>query len=882
MFESLDQSNIIGFDTETGTRYTATDTDLINFSQYLPEELHIKDYSDTFEAYAAVVKAAAYISQNPEVLEEFKKSVPDYKSLERSIKDFALKCLHPQDKLQDYDLISKITYPRFGCLVGCSFEQIRDFNKSKDIFGSKAKECFILKDHSIDFIDYIIRRIRARDNIAIVTFNMEYDFNALMCNVPPTYLIDNGIKDERLPTKIHSDKTITWKDEDKNNKGCCKWVDAMLLAEKGMSINKYGQIASSLYSLDLKKLDTYDYNKIIYTADDLKPDPEELEYCYRDVQLALWGLAYLLRQHVQVLDKCGLLTRPSDLPITCSHLYDMVNVINTLNIDMTINRSKRRKYFSSYKKNNAKSNELHYNPKDINLYHYIKRGFGGGKISFNPLILEKKLSGGNGYSLDLCSAYPYQIVNMYPDLEDMKVISSDYFFKKLDQCEKIAADISDGNFVNIIPMFKYGFTCRIKINGLIIKKGQHLPLLGNLDGGCKLSGNYRLVRNRILKADCIEITVTHADLITILAGYDYSNISFISGYAYRLRPMNANLRRKFIVAAEFKSAIKIWTKKSYKDIINNYQAFNDLVGQQLLTGREKEAECRQIIADAYQNSKVLFNGIYGKACQSLIHNKKYIDADGQIHITEDEYKPRQGTCYTTGRYIATYTRLHLTMAYCLALKYIGNDDLILYAHTDSLKIYLKSPDHESIINSIINDYNSGIDTELDYFKRKNLLTCRKESIGEIEHAYKTLKENGIGYIEDEKGNRFNKAVVCGNMRILTESSDKSCHITFSGINVPYVLSGGKDKYKPNKLDQYMKEQGIFNLYDQYFNSGKKYTIFESCKTTLDYKHYNMILNPELGHICQTIKELPIEINGDPEQITNDNNNIEWLRRLNDE
>lgn len=876
MFESLNGSSVIGFDTETGTRYTATDTDLLEFSKSLPDELQIRDYSDPFGAYMAVLKAGAYISQNREVLKQFQKSVSGYSDLEKYIKEFALKCLHPGDRLSDYDLISKITYPRFGCLVGCDFEQIRDFSKAEDIFRSEAQEHFILKDHSISFVDYIIQRIRQGDNIAIVTFNMEYDFNALMCNVPPTYLSDHGIIDERLPTKIHSDKTITWKDEDKANKGCCKWVDAMLLAEKGLSIRKYGQIASRLYNEDYNKRDTYDYAKIIYDTSDLLPDPEELDYCFQDVKLALWGLSYLLRQHVSVLDKCDLLRKPSDLPITCSHLYDMVNVINTLNADLGYNRSKRKKYFSTYKKNNARNNEVHYNPPDKGLYDYFRHGFGGGKITFNPLVLEKKLSGGHGFSLDLCSAYPFQTVNMFPDLAELFVMNEEYFKKALIKAQDIAEDIYIGRFINIIPMYKYGFTARIRIKHLIILPDMQLPLMGNLDGACKLYGNHRIVRNRLLQADCLDMTVTHADLITILAGYECGSIELISGYVYRLKPMNINLRRKFATAAEFKSALKVWTKKAAKDTLKNFEDFNNLCGMALLSGKESEAEVLQIVADAYQNSKVLFNGIYGKACQSLIHNHKIIDEEGNISISEDEYKPRQGTCYTTGRYIATYTRLHLCMAYFIALRCIGKGDLILYAHTDSLKLYLYGNDSEKIVNNILSLYNKGIDSEVEYFRTYNLKRCRPETHEEIEKTYRIIKDNGLGYLEDEKGNRFSKAVVCGNMRILTEDKEGNCHVTFSGINVPYVLSGGKEHYSPDKLKKFMKDKGIFKLYDEYFNTGKKYTIYESQKTALDYKHYNMVLNDELGHICQTIKELPIEINGDPEALARDSDNIQWM------
>lgn len=875
MYNILDSCDVIGFDTETGIRYTATDTDLIRFSRCLPENLVITDYSDTYDAYAAVVKAAAYISMHKEILDRFRKEVPEYSTLEEYIKAYALQCLHPGDRLKNYDLISKVTYPRYACLVGCDFSNIRNFDKAHDIFIKDNKVTFILKDDSISFVDYIIRRIRNGDNIAIVTFNMEYDFNALMCNVPPTYLQEHDILDERLPTKIHSDKTITWKDKNKNNKGCCKWVDAMLLAEKGMSIKRYGDIASRIYDEDLHKLETYDYDNVIYDIDDLYPDEEEKQYCYRDVQLALWGLSYLLRQHVEVLDRCGLLQRPSDLPITCSHLYDMVNVINTLDIDMTINRSKRKKYFSSYKKNNARTNEQHYNPPDRNLYDYLRGGFGGGKISFNPLILEKKLEGGKGYSLDLCSAYPYQIVNVYPDMSDIYIMDTDYFNRSLAKCRRIADSIYKGMFNNIIPSFIYGFTARIRIKHLIIKEDMQLPLLGNLDGRMKLYGEHRIIRNRLMKADCLDITVTHADLISIMSGYDYREIELISGFVYPLKLMNTNLRRKFVTAAEFKSGLKKFTKMDYKNF--PWKEFNLFIGRELLTGKESPVEIKEIVEDAYQNSKVLFNGIYGKACQSLIHQKKYIDENGEISITEEDYKPRQGTCYTTGRYIATYTRLHLCMAYFIALRTIGPDDLILYAHTDSLKLYLYSTDPDSIVNDILTIYNKGIDAEILTFKNLALKTSRKPE--EIIKAVKVLQDNSIGYLEDELKNRFSKAVVCGNMRILTEDDKGNCHITFSGINVPYVLSGGKDKYDPDKLDKFMKEEGIFSLYDIFFCSGTKYTIFESCKTTLDYKHYNMVLNPELGHICQTIKELPIEINGDPEAAAADKDNTDWFRNI---
>ena len=409
---------------------------------------------------------------------------------------------------------------------------------------------------------------------------------------------------------------------------------------------------------------------------------------------------------------------------------------------------------------------------------------------------------------------------------------------------------------------------------LIIRPDMQLPLIGNQDGGIKLYGESRIVRNRILKADCIDISITHADLITILAGYEYGSIELINGYVYRLKPMNVNLRRKFSTAAEFKSALKVWTKKKDKDILSEYKDFNKLSGMDLLSGKEKEEEVRQIVEDAYQNSKVLFNGIYGKACQSLIHNHKDIDEEGNITISEDEYKPRQGTCYTTGRYIATYTRLHLCMAYFISLRCIGRGDLILYAHTDSLKLFLYGDDHEEIVNRILNIYNKGIDDEIEYFRTYNLK--RSRNAAEIEETYKIIKDNGLGYLEDEKKNRFCKAVVCGNMRILTEDEEGNCHVTFSGINVPYVLSGGKGNYSPEKFHRMMKEKGIFRLYDEYFNTGKKYTIFESQKTALDYKHYNMVLNDELGHICQTIKEMPIEINGDPEAVARDIDNIQWL------
>ena len=872
MFKILDNSDVIGFDTETGTRYTASDTDFIEFCKSLPEELQIKDYSDTYDCYAAVVKAAAYISTHLDLLKQFQKKVSDYSNLERYIKEYALKSLHPADKLKDYDLISKITYPRFACVVGCDFKQIRNFSDSENIFYSENKTHFILKNDSVAFIDYLINRIKNGDNFAIVTFNMEYDFNALMCNVRPTYLIENEIIDERLPTKIHADKTITWKC--KNSAGCCKWVDAMLLAEKGLSIKKYGEIASRLYNKDYQKQE-YDYDNIIYSVNDLLPDSKELEYCYQDVKLALWGLAYLLRQHVKVLDQCNLLQKPSDLPITCSHLYDMVNVINTLEIDMSVNRSKRKKYFSSYKKNNAKNNEDHYNPPDKELYDFFKKGFGGGKISFNPLILEQKLTGGNGYSLDLCSAYPFQLINVYPDLQKIYIMDDNYFEKQLIKINKIAGIINQGDFVNIIPMFDHGFTARIRIKHVMLKSDQRLPLLGNLDGGCKLYGDHRIIRNRIIKADCLDITVTHADLITILAGYDIGQIELIKGYVYKLRPMNLNLRRKFIKAAEYKSLLKTYTKKDYKDF--PYKDFNEAVGQDLLTGKETAEEVKSIVADAYQNSKVLFNGIYGKACQSLIHQKKFIDEEGNISITDEEYKPRQGTCYTTGRYIATYTRLHLCMAYFIALRKINKGDLILYSHTDSLKLYLFSKEHDKIITDILTAYNKGVDDETEYFYLYNLKRCRKkETENELNNAYKVLQNNGIGYLEDEYKNRFNKAVVCGNMRILTES-ENDCHITFSGLNVPYVLSGGKENYNPVQLQKYIKKEGIFNLYDKYFCSGRKYTIFESCKTTLDYKHYNMVLNPELGHICQTIKELPVEINGDSTSLAIDQDNINYWR-----
>ena len=150
------------------------------------------------------------------------------------------------------------------------------------------------------------------------------------------------------------------------------------------------------------------------------------------------------------------------------------------------------------------------------------------------------------------------------------------------------------------------------------------------------------------------------------------------------------------------------------------------------------------------------------------------------------------------------------------------------------------------------------------------------SMRKYKTAYETLINNGLGLVEDELDNRFDRVVVCGNMRILTQNGNK-CHLTFSGVNIPYVLSGGKENYKPDELERYINKEGIFNLYDKWFCTGRQYTMYESCKTTLDYKHYNMLLNPKLGHICQTIKEMPIEINGDSEKLKRDSLNIEYWK-----
>jgi len=872
MFEPLDKNNILGFDTETGLRYTASDTALISISHKMDRKYHIYDYADILDCWEAVLVCWNELQKDPELLAEYKKLSGD-NALGNYIKQYALDFLYKTDKLTNYDVISKITYPRFACVLGTDFENIRDFNRAEDIFRSKARLNFVLKDHSEDFIKYIVKRINHGDNIAIITFNLEYDFNTLMCNVDPTLLHRLHIIDERLPTKIHADKTITWKSESKKCKGCCKWVDAMLLSEKGMSISRYGSMASSIYNKDLHKLESYDYDFIVHSARDLKPTPEELKYCYRDVQLAIWGLSYLLRNHVATLNKCNLLKKPSDLPITCSHLYDMVNVINTLNVDMHYSATRRRKYFNSYKRKTARYNEEHCNPPDLELYNYFKKGFGGGKIAFNPLHLEEKIKGGAGYSLDLCSAYPYQIVNRFPDMAELYIMDDDYFNKEVIKAWDIADKMNRGEYVNLIPLYNYGFTARIRITGLKLRKDMQLPIIGEHDGNVKLTDPV-MIRNRVMAASCAVMSVTHADLITILAAYDIENIELIDGYVYKLVPMNTNLRRKFVAAANFKSGIKKFMKLPFKNF--PVESFNEFVGQDILSKNDSEAEHIQKLKDCYQNSKVLFNGIYGKACQSLIHSKKFIDENGEISITLDEYKARQGTCYTTGRYIATYTRFHLVNLYFIALRCIGPEDLILYAHTDSLKIYLYSADHAEIIKKIINKYNEGILEECRTFFKNGMKIHNKVSEAEYKLAYETLINNGLGLVEDELDNRFDKVIVCGNMRILTQKDNK-CHLTFSGVNIPYVLSGGKENYKPDELERYVNKEGIFNLYDKWFCTGRQYTIYESCKTTLDYKHYNMLLNPKLGHICQTIKEMPIEINGDLEKLKRDSINIKYWK-----
>lgn len=441
-------------------------------------------------------------------------------------------------------------------------------------------------------------------------------------------------------------------------------------------------VADNLQTHKIKKLvGELDYNLIRNSKTPLNQN--ELEYCFNDVLIVT---AYIQEQ----IDEWGNITK---IPLTQTG---------------KVRRLVRARCFQN-KKYKFLIEKLTIEKLE---YLMLKNAFAGGFTHCNAMYTENKCT--NVTSYDFTSSYPTVLIaEKYPMSKGMKVDC-----KSIEQLENLIKNYSvlvDLKFNKIESSFLWE-------NIISVSKCRNLKNV--------LSNN-----GRVVKADCLTVTITDIDYLNIKDFYKWESVEIGAVYIYK---------RDYL------------PKEIIETILELYRAKTELKG---VEGKEVE----------YLHSKELLNSIYGMCVTSIVHdnftfnNSEWVTTESNIDSELEIYNKDKNRFlfYQWGVWCTAYARNNLYTG----IKECKSD--YIYSDTDSIKI-LNAERHKEYFERYNKWIIKKLETALNYhglpldsMKPKTIKGIEKPlGVWDFDGFYKEFKTLGAKrYIVNHDDNIL--ITVCG-------------------------------------------------------------------------------------------------------------------------
>lgn len=315
-------------------------------------------------------------------------------------------------------------------------------------------------------------------------------------------------------------------------------------------------------------------------------------------------------------------------------------------------------------------------------------------------------------SYDFASSYPYVMVSeKYPSTE----------FKKCNV----------KNIKQILPCFAY--LVRVKFYNIKSKYYNNFISMSK----CKDILNGRYDNGRVIYADELEIILTDIDLKFIFESHTFSNYEFIEVY---------------------------WSKYDYLPIDYIHFILDKYVNKTKLKNvKGKELD--------YMLEKNKFNSLYGMCVTNNIRdNVIYNNGWSEINLSNEEIinllekqKENPFLSFSYGVWVTAYAR------YNLLSNLVKNDEFIVYADTDSLKLI------NGFNKNVIDNYNKNVKEKIKDISQKLDIPLSKFEPKDING-----KKHLIGLFEND--GKYDKFITQGAKKYAyIDNEDKKIHITVSGV-----------------------------------------------------------------------------------------------------
>lgn len=489
------------------------------------------------------------------------------------------------------------------------------------------------------------------------------------------------------------------------------------------------KVAENLQTHKIKKLvGDLDYSKIRNSSTELTD--EELQYCINDV--------VIVQDYIdECIERFGDIAHIPNTQTGIVRRYVKEKCLNTPHYWYNIQRMKLT----------------------ADSFKSLRRAFQGGFTHGNIHFINQTVE--NVFSVDFTSSYPFCLVSeKYPVSTPIRIDKrmNENAYNELCKTSLCVFDLELCNVktkynINIIPIHK-----------------------------CVKKEKYTVDNGKLIKADCVRLTVTNIDFDDIKYFYDFDSYKILNLYAF-----NADYLPKPFIECVFKF-------------------YNDKTELKGVDGKETE----------YLHSKEMLNSLYGMCVTDIVReeinciNGEWITTQPDLNKKIDEYNndKRRFLYYAWGVFCTSYARHNLFKG----LKEMGND--YIYCDTDSIK-GVNYEKHRKFFD----DYNNECVEKLNKMCGvmgfdKSILTPKTKN-GKI-------KIMGLWDFE----NVYTRFKTLGAKRYLYELDGK-CQMTVSGLGkkaIDYIGNTNDEKFYNFRNGLYLNRGETGKMTHTYFDGEIKGTV----------------------------------------------------------